>query len=225
MTTSRPSRLQCQACAVQILMKHELEPSPRSVELLTKTIMTCRGLQPRAATAKVEGLSTKEKLKRARTYLTRLLTYSESPPPRLDTIRNWTTKLHNTLSHFDSSMWIVITDPKVDILELLQKMRKGFLGYGDLTLLLAAVDAAIGKKGRGGRPLERKTKVIRGGCTVWLRAGRGSSYWWDDPGERLIGPLTAFIRDLLGHCALTIEDAALHSALKLALADLREILA
>lgn len=203
--------------------------------------MRYRELPPRSKEGAGGRRTPRARLRIALTHARKLLEYAGRRQQRSDRIRNRKAKLHGALNNLDVMIWLAIATPRADVRELLAHLGRDALDTGKLATLVQALDAARAGSGRSGRPIAQAIKVLRGGSVAWLRAGRKDSYRWNDVEGRLTGALPVFIRDLFACCdgshalvrsldrvgrkrerALTMKDAALHSALKVALADIRQ---
>lgn len=214
-----------------LLRKHKLKNVPQSTaEMLVKTIVKSHRLKPRPKKTKGKEPSPRERLKVARTHATKLLKYANTGASHANSIAKQSDWLSSALDHWDAVIWLALANPPVDVPELLNKPVHG---SDALIGLVRSLDAALSTNNgtRTGRPVEKVTLIVRAGCIAWIRAGRKRGYRWDQVAAAVVGPLPRFIRDLLSLCAVASSnrrlrptDAALHSALKVAIPYCKRVL-
>jgi hypothetical protein len=201
----------------KLLSKHGLRVPEGTIEMLTKTLISCRrGWQPTTGQD-----DTRQRLRMALVHAEALRRYIKKPPERPTSIATRSESLRAALDGLDAVVWLAVSVPPIDVSSLLDRLDTDGLDGEELTRLLQAIDYALAANGkRTGRPVERATSVVRAGCIAWFRAGRRDSYntWSRDFAAE---PLPSFLRDLLHCCWLDLSAEALYSATKAARRDIR----
>lgn len=220
----------------ELTKSHKLKVPAATIEMLAATIMKCRILKPRPKKKKGKELSPRECIERARNHARKLLEYTERRPSRADSISKRSASLRKSLDDFNVVIWLAAESPPIDVPSLLGRLESDVLSKDELENLIGGLNSTMSRKAeRPGRPKGILARVIYAGCYVWASANCERAYHSD--GEKLLGPLPPFIRDLLSCCdgthqhvryierlrhpkraaGLKITDAALYSALKDAL--------
>jgi hypothetical protein len=193
----------------ELFKKHKLTVPERTAEMIAKTIMHCRVLEPRAKKKKGEELSPRKRLKKARTHAAKLLEYTARRPSHAASIFKRSNSLYKALDDWGSLIWLATAASPVNVSDLVDRLQAGGLNNSELTGLVRALDSVLSKDRkdleRTGRPAERLMYVIRGGYIAWHRAGAATSFYWDEASGRLTGLLPEFIRDLISYCDGTNE--------------------
>ncbi|MGB7601104.1 MAG: hypothetical protein WBM24_12415, partial [Candidatus Sulfotelmatobacter sp.] len=207
--------------ATALLEKHGLTVPPATLDMLARTIMRCRELGPRQKRAKGQQLSPRDRLRRASTHAAKLLKYSERGSSRHDSIPK-RAKALRTLLNLEATVWLATASVRVNAPELLERLQANALDRPALESLVMAIDSILARDDDAvtGRPPNRLASVLNACCIVWLRARRPERFTWNEPQDRLDGPLADFVRDVLCVCRFeSLKDAAMKQALVRRLPD------
>jgi len=211
------------ARAHELLARHRLSVPENTTEMIAKTIARRYPLQSRRRNT---GPSPRERLKKALTHAKKLLEYTERKTLSRRTraaMSTRSTSLHRALDDVAVVIELATATPQ-DVVQLLNRVTSG-LSKDELTRLIQALESTLPARGKSGRPPKDATRVLRGACIAWLRAGRVEKYTWDEGSGTLKGPLARFALDLFRCCRLEPpNDNALYCALRVQLSDLQATL-